>query len=35
MTTTVLNIKISEADNKTPDISKYVTIQKFNGRIIK
>ena len=30
MTTTVLNTKISEVENKIPDNSKYVTTQEFN-----
>ena len=30
MTTTVLNTKISEIENKIPDNSKYVFIQQFN-----
>ena len=30
MTRTVLNTKISEADNKIPDNSKYVTTDDFN-----
>ena len=30
MTTTILNTKISEVENKIPDDSKYITTQKFN-----
>ena len=30
MTTTVLNTKISEIENKIPDSSKYITTQEFN-----
>ena len=30
MTTTVLNTKISEVENKIPNNSKYITTQKFN-----
>ena len=30
MTTTVLNTKISEVENKIPDNSKYITTQEFN-----
>ena len=30
MTTTVLNTKISEVENKIPDNSKYFTTQEFN-----
>ena len=30
VTRTVLNTKISEADNKIPDNSKYVTTDNFN-----
>ena len=30
MTTTVLNTKISEAENIIPDNSKYITSQEFN-----
>ena len=30
MTATILNIKISEVENKTPDNSKYITTQEFN-----
>ena len=30
MTTTVLNTKISEIENKFPDNSKYITTQEFN-----
>ena len=30
MTTTVLNAKISEVENKIPDNSKYITIQELN-----
>ena len=30
VTTTVLNTKISEAGNKIPDNSKYITTQEFN-----
>ena len=31
MTTTVLNKKLSEVQNKTPDNSKYITTQEFNN----
>ena len=30
MTTTVLNTKISEVENKIPDNSKSITTQEFN-----
>ena len=30
MTTTVLNTKIGEVENKVPDHSKYITTKKFN-----
>ena len=30
MTTTVLNTKISEVENKIPDNSKYITTQEFD-----
>ena len=30
MTTTVLNTKISEIENKIPDHAKYITTQEFN-----
>ena len=30
MTTTVLNKKISEVENKIPDHAKYITTQEFN-----
>ena len=30
MTTTVLNTKISEVENKIPDHAKYITTQEFN-----
>ena len=30
VTTTVLNAKISEVENKIPDNSKYITTQEFN-----
>ena len=30
MTTTVLNTKIREIENKIPDNSKYITTQEFN-----
>ena len=30
VTKTVLNTKISEAENKIPDNSKYITTQEFN-----
>ena len=30
VTTTVLNTKISEIENNTPDKSKYITIQESN-----
>ena len=30
MTTTVLNARISEVENKIPDNSKYITTQEFN-----
>ena len=30
LTTTVLNAKISEVENKIPDNSKYISNQKFN-----
>ena len=30
VTTTVLNTKISEIENKFPDNSKYITTQEFN-----
>ena len=30
MTTTVLNTKISEVENKIPDNSKHITTQEFN-----
>ena len=30
MTTTVLNTKISEVENKIPEQSKYITTQEFN-----
>ena len=30
MTTTVLNTKISEVENKIPDNSKYITTPEFN-----
>ena len=30
MTTTVLNTKTSEVENKIPDNSKYITTQEFN-----
>ena len=30
MTTTVLNTKINEVENKIPDHTKYITIQQFN-----
>ena len=30
MTTTVLNTKIGEVENKVPDHSKYITNKKFN-----
>ena len=30
VTTTVLNTKISEVENKTRDNSKYITTQEFN-----
>ena len=32
MTTTVLNTKISEVENKIPDYAKYITIQEFNKK---
>ena len=35
MTTTVLNTKIDEVENKIPNDSKYVTIHKFNKFIGK
>ena len=30
MTAAVLNTKISEVENKTPDHAKYITSQEFN-----
>ena len=30
VTTTVVNTKINEVENKTPDNSKYITTQEFN-----
>ena len=30
MTTTVLNTKITEVENKIPDHAKYITTQQFN-----
>ena len=30
VTTTVLNTKISEVENKIPDNSRYITIQELN-----
>ena len=30
VTTTVLNIKISEVENKIPDHAKYITVPEFN-----
>ena len=30
MTTTVLNTKINEVENKIPDHAKYITTQEFN-----
>ena len=30
MTTTVLNTKINEVENKIPDHTKYITIQQLN-----
>ena len=30
MTTTVLNAKICEVENKIPDLAKYITTQEFN-----
>ena len=35
MTTTVLNTKIEEVENKIPDYSKYITIQEFKKLTIK
>ena len=31
MTTTVLNTKIEEVENKIPNHAKYITTQKFNN----
>ena len=31
MTATVLNTKIREAENKTPDYSKYITTPELNN----
>ena len=31
MTTTVLNTKVSEVENKIPNNSKYITTQKLNN----
>ena len=33
MTTTVLNTKIVEIENKIPDHAKYITTQEFNKLI--
>ena len=33
MTTTVLNTKIGEVENKIPDHAKYITTQEFNKLI--
>ena len=33
MTTSLLNTKISEVEDKIPDICKYITTQKFQLKV--